>query len=564
MPNVDDHMQYEERADYIQDTDLIKMTVNNTFFDEIQLKLIQKGAKLIVGPRGSGKTHQMKIAYNSCIKNNSNPMAVYVTFGKYYHLEPFLYKAPNAITIFHTWVLAKLVLAVGRFVNDYNPQSFESFYLSNRMDENELLEFVSEAEKGVLSDGNSRLIRKLTITNIISIINQACELAGRKRTILLLDDAALSLTPDYMIEFFDIFRSLKTVTISPKASVYPGTTQYGPRFHVSHDAEKVDCWLNVNDQDYGNFMDQIFKKRLGLSNEDISGEVVELLKYGSFGIPRAFITLVRSYLKIKSNNPQQRFNKVVDEQIELLRQEYLSLHKKLPQFKNIINLGLKAFEKIVEVTVETNRNVSKQKQLHFGILKKDDIRFERMIKFLIEAGMMYEITPPIHYGKDRAGKDRIYDRYIPHLLFVLRKYGGDFRNMVDFFSMSNKTPKHPIRRKFENLLGREISDIHLNLPACKKCSAERLTEEQKFCHQCGNALVGQSAFELCMEIPINDLPIPTWQKERITQQTSLKTLGDILSVPDPASELRKADMIGKKRSEQIYEIAKYLEEDFLA
>lgn len=45
--------------------------------------------------------------------------------------------------------------------------------------------------------------------------------AKRKRAILLLDDAALTLTKEYMIEFFDVFRSLKTISISPKASVYP-------------------------------------------------------------------------------------------------------------------------------------------------------------------------------------------------------------------------------------------------------------------------------------------------------------------------------------------------------
>ncbi len=101
---------FEERADYILDDDILKWNVDIPYFNLIQQKLLEKGTKVIVGPRGTGKTHQMKVAYNKCINDNKKPFAIYVSFSKYYHLEPLLSKNPAAITVFHTWVLCKIIL----------------------------------------------------------------------------------------------------------------------------------------------------------------------------------------------------------------------------------------------------------------------------------------------------------------------------------------------------------------------------------------------------------------------------------------------------------------------
>ena len=71
-----DENNYEERADYIFDDDIAKWNVEIPFYITIQAKLIEKGAKLIIGPRGTGKTHQMRIAYNSCLSDSRKPFPV--------------------------------------------------------------------------------------------------------------------------------------------------------------------------------------------------------------------------------------------------------------------------------------------------------------------------------------------------------------------------------------------------------------------------------------------------------------------------------------------------------
>lgn len=101
---------FEERADYILDDDILKWNVDIPYFESIQRKLLEKGAKVLVGPRGTGKTHQMKLAYNSSLQDKTKPFPVYVSFSKYYYLEPLLSKNPAAITVFHTWVLCKIIL----------------------------------------------------------------------------------------------------------------------------------------------------------------------------------------------------------------------------------------------------------------------------------------------------------------------------------------------------------------------------------------------------------------------------------------------------------------------
>jgi len=69
MNELTDQKEFEERADYSALEDLKKWNVDNEHFQKIQKKLVQKGAKLLVGPRGTGKTHQMRLAYDKCLTN---------------------------------------------------------------------------------------------------------------------------------------------------------------------------------------------------------------------------------------------------------------------------------------------------------------------------------------------------------------------------------------------------------------------------------------------------------------------------------------------------------------
>jgi len=559
--------EFEERADFIESEDLIKWTVENEFFLGIQNKILQKGAKLIVGPRGTGKTHQMRFAYNTCLHHKNKPLAIYASFTKYYHLEPFLSKKSNAITIFHTWVLSKILLSCYQLLYDLNKSDIALYEKGNILSQKDLEKFAVQTEKGIIQEWHDDIITNLTIDEVINTIEELAIKLGRKRTILLLDDAALTLTPEYLIEFFDVFRSLKTIKIAPKASVYPGTTVYGPRFSVGEDAEKVPAWLSIENENYHQFMDGLIEKRtLVLDSQNISKNIIRLFQSAAFGNPRSFINLLRDYISSKGKTVQQRFNNVINERRELIKGEYLSLTKKLPQYRSMIEKGWRLHEEIIKkLTTENKKNVgNNEKQLQIGILREHNLKLDRMLQFLIEAGLLFELTP------SKGGYvSKEYNRYIPHLLFLIQNRaftvskGPNFKDMNIFLKRQQK--KYPLKVKFDTLLGLDaIEQIGLNLPPCQHCETDRLTEQQKFCHDCGKELVRQSTFDSCMQIKMDELPITKLQKQRINEQTNLHTIGDLIFTSEPATELRKAKGIGAKRAETIYKKVMQIVEEFLA
>jgi len=365
-----DEKEYEERADYIEYADLERWTVKSEFFNRIYKKIIQRGAKLIVGPRGTGKTHQMKFAYYKCLHDQKLPLAIYVSFNRYYYLEPFLHKAPSAIKIFHTWVLSKILLSCYEFLSDIEEPASNLFDDESLLERKNLEILVSQLEKSEFHDQHDELISKVSIRRVIKTIENLEIKFGRNRTILLLDDAALNFTPDYMVEFFDIFRTLKAVNIAPKASVYPGSTEYGPRFHVSQDAESVQCWLNTEDEEYSQFMSDLISKRLSEDGEPpVPEDITELLKYASFGAPRRFIGMIRSFTE-SEGTVQQKFDKVIKEQKQFITDEYLSLSQKLPKYRDIIKTGFDLYDEIISAIAEENKKNRNTKQITISLEKE--------------------------------------------------------------------------------------------------------------------------------------------------------------------------------------------------
>lgn len=585
MTDIYDEKEFEERSDYIIDSDLEVWNVNNNHFDFIQKKLLGTGTKLLVGPRGTGKTHQMKIAHLLCLKDQTRPLSVFVSFTKYYHLEPFLTKVPNALQIFHTWVLSKILLGCYNVVEELKSDYIIFDKNDEGLSKESLSAFIEKAEKLRASQLNEdMLISVLTISKVTNVIEKLASHLKRPRTVLMMDDAALSLTPEYLVEFFDIVRSLKTKEISPKASVYPGTTQYGPRFHVGQDAEMVQCWLSVEDPTYSSFMDSLIEKRFLLYREGISNEIIELFKFASFGVPRAFITLLRSFKSSSEKASIAKFNSVIDQQSRFIETEYLSISQKLIQYKKVIDTGNVFFKKIIEAIKEDNKvlfvkkidndkseNTSEEyKNLVIGIPSENitNIKLaDRMIRFLIEAGLLYEDVP-VKHGVQDAGEKREYKRFIPHILFLLQNrtfaVGQSTSYQETLINIRRKSRKHPLRRKLTSLLSEEqLNGLSLDLPPCQKCGVARLAVEQRFCHNCGAELVNQSAFEKCLGIPVDDLPLTDWQKSKVKEK-GLNVIGDFLALQDPGTELRKIHRIGEVKSTLIYNQVVKTVDEFLA
>lgn len=540
-----DGFEFEERADYLPLEIISKWSPDSKHFRDIQRKLTQVGAKLLIGPRGAGKTHYMRHAYQSCLNDKNLPLPLYISFNHYLRLETYIHETSNAIEIFHAWVLAKIVLACNE---DYR------VFLFNQITIEEIEQFVIDIEKQNYKSEHDNIITHLNIDSIKNLIDTCANKKNRKRSVLFFDDAALTLTKEYMVEFFDIFRSIKTARISPKASVYPGTTQYGPRFHVGQDAEPVMIWQEVDQNDYVSFMQELVKERFH-KIIDIDNEINLLLIYASFGIPRAYINLVRAYSESSLKTKQAKFNSVIEERCKYLNDEYMSIIDKLPQYNVYIKSGWNIFYKIVAEIKDINHtNIRKdglnyKKTVLVGIEDLNSDKIERVFSFLIEAGLLYELSSTSH------GVGRTLRRFTPHYAFLIKEKvfsisrGFNATNLAKI--LTSPSEKHPLRRTLFSLITKlDFEAISLTLPNCSNCGAKRLANNQKFCHQCGSQLIDESAFRLCMRKNLLELPLTDFQMS-VIKQTNFKTVEDVISSKNTATEFMKVKQVAQKRAAML-------------
>lgn len=546
--------EFEERADQLSKEDIGHSMADGRIFKNARAKLLASGAKLLVGPRGTGKTHLMRFTYLAALKDASAPLAFYATFNRYLNLEPLLKKSPDALKRFHSWVVAKLLLSAFDCVADLEENAAFLETCDPLFDEAKLRELVSLLERGS-GDAEYELIGKnLTVDHAIRAINTVTAKYSRSRAVLLLDDAALSLADQYLVSFFEIFRLLKTEKIAPKASVYPGSTQYGPSFHASHEAEEIPLWLSVEDAEYLQIMGDIAGHRL-TSDEirSINTDTLDLFKYVAFGSPRVFLRLLREYLESNPGTSQQKINKIVEKQASLLGDEYDSLRLKLKQYSSLISTGRRFFDKaVVDVAAAQAADLS-ARNVVLGIRQEKDRSplADRMIRFLVEVGLLFPLQSVSH------GENRKYDRYVPHFAFLFQE--GAFREgkkaTIGGMAavMARPASKHPIRRDFSTLLTpAEMLHIKLDLPPCQHCGTQRINDSQRFCHQCGAELVASSLFEGCMKLRLEEIPgISSALIARINADTQLRTVEHVLNSQNAYGELQQANYVGPVRAEGI-------------
>ncbi|GGI72024.1 hypothetical protein GCM10007978_07430 [Shewanella hanedai] len=555
----DDIVEY--RADHIELDELELITQETEFYSVVVKKLITRGSKVIVGPRGVGKTHHMRIAHKQCLNSKTKPLSIYVTFSKYLRLEPLRGKSSIAIQFFHCWVLSKILLALRETCKTIGID----FPIFNSNDDSVNLDslqlFCEQIEKQQQKDWHQNIIESVSVTLVNDIINEAILDSGRKHAILLCDDAALVLTKDYMVEFFDIFRSLNSSKISPKASVYPNT-EFGPRFHLGHDAEYVPCWPSILSDDYEDLFDGIYAKRF---TKNLKEDIKKCFIYASFGVPRAFLNLVNQFNLTDKGTDQQRVNAVIQAQAKLIREEFLTLAVKQPQFKNYVLAGHDLMDKLLKDVSKENQLSLKngKKQIVIGIKQEHtpNKNINIIVNFFEETGLLQKATQVKH------GTNRVYDRYVPHLTLLLsegafqRGHGGYVTNFSE--SINYPREKHPLRKNsFAEFSDPELlTKIRLNLPNCPACDTPRSNEEQKFCMFCGTELINKSTFETLMSNTVDTLPITEWLRAKIKQETSVETIGDIVLSSNPGQELRKAKGVGKyKATKVISEAQNWLDE----
>jgi len=191
--------------------------------DRIIRKLIAHGPILLRGGRGSGKSALLKEASLRINKSNiaDKVLAIYVSL----RYLPLLRSTGSE---YERFLCNLLINQVQQLLNN------KRFHIS----------FDSEPLIGSLQSELAKLSNQLN-----------------RRIVILFDDAAHIGREISLKDFFDIFRTLSSNSISCKAAIYPGVTEFGTRFDILNDASVIDIARDEETPSFGAFFSEVISKR---------------------------------------------------------------------------------------------------------------------------------------------------------------------------------------------------------------------------------------------------------------------------------------------------------------
>ena len=175
-----------EQAEYIDRAKFQQLAAEHPSEMEILKKLMGGGAKLLIGPRGCGKSTLMKKAYYRLIEESPDKtLPVYVNFKLTLKLEPYYVNGANASYWFRSWLIAKILLSIFEAIEEHGKLVIpESFPLKDL-----IIKAINSLEA---SSANADQIDELTLSFLTENIENLISRNDLQRCVILIDDAAHS------------------------------------------------------------------------------------------------------------------------------------------------------------------------------------------------------------------------------------------------------------------------------------------------------------------------------------------------------------------------------------
>lgn len=555
---------FTEQAEYLSADSFEKWSTSLHEEGNIIRKLSQAGAKLITGPRGCGKT-TLLLKVNQKLLNDSASKAlpIYVNYKSSLKLEPLYRNNINAAHWFNQWLLYKVFFGLYESLENKN---FKDFEITPLKDKKRIESIIKLLELGNIDEIQSET---LTSSALIEIIEYTVKELRLNRCVLLLDDAGHAFSSEQQQDFFEFFREIKTKVISPKAAVYPGVTNYSSSFHIGHDAEEIDVWLKPNSEGYLQFMHSLLRTRIGESAFEELKESkfnLNLLCYAAYGIPRSLLNMISKFYK--SDTSGNRFtiklsNKevlnVVKSNFNRTYQIYDSLRVKLPMYEKFIDIGGSIYERFLNINKEFNKGGRAERQSSIiAIQRPVPSELTKVLGFFQYAGLVS------NQGISNRGSKGVYELYELHYSGIIDRnvfFSSRGINVENYtFAFKNRPNHHYPRYSVSGILNELDLDatFKLSLPACPNCNTARISEESKFCSNCGTKLKDASIFESIVKQDITLLPITSNRADSIKANSNIQTIKDLLMDTDNR-QLRKVPQIGPFWAKKI---KSYAEEFF--
>jgi len=549
-------VNFIEHAEYIDSEIFAELTIEHPEEESILRKLMGGGAKLLIGPRGCGKSTLMLKAFHQMLTGTGpRTLPVYVNFKLALKVEPLYSKGANAPFWFKGWLTLKVIEALLITLEKIDGLDIPDFVPRKELIERTLVKI----EAGTTEEAE---IDSFSINSLQRIIHEILERNDINRCVLLIDDAAHAFSEKQQEDFFDFFRAIKSKSISPKAAVYPGITSHSPSFQVGHDAEQIDVWVKPYGENYETFMLKLARKRFQGTPIDLVDENIEdivFLAYCSFGIPRAFLGMLRAIY----NSPESYFNsdgslsktKVLAlsrSGKEMSHRVYASLEAKLPSLKSYVENGAFIYRALLDSIKEFNSGKSWAEQtMQFGIRSPLDPNLEKVVSFYQYAGL---IMPIGEFTRGESGAFAVFEVHIGDLVTDNAIVGRRTKSIALFLEVLRAKKNSAWPRTFSNKILEATkltgSDFKISLPQCQVCGKERPTPEAHFCSNCGSRLKSSSAYEHLADQDISVLEISSTIKDRIKKNSQIRKVRDIL-IDSSREQLMKIKYIKKARAVKI-------------
>lgn len=549
-------VNFIEQAEYIDSEIFAELTIEHPEEEAILRKLMGGGAKLLIGPRGCGKSTLMLKAFHQMLNGAGlQTLPVYVNFKLALKVEPLYSKGANAPFWFKGWLTLKVIEALHITLEKIDGIDIPDFFPKKELVERTLVKI----EAGTTEEAE---IDNFSINFLQRIIHEILERNDINRCVLLIDDAAHAFSEKQQEDFFDFFRAVKSKSISPKAAVYPGITSHSPSFQVGHDAEQIDVWVKPYGEEYEEFMLKLARKRfqgtpINLVDENI--EDIVFLAYCSFGIPRAFLGMLRAIY----NSPESYFNsdgslsktKVLSlsrSGKEMSHRVYSSLEAKLPSLKSYVENGAFIYRALLDSIKDFNSGKIRAEQtMQFGIRSPLDPNLEKVVSFYQYAGL---IMPIGEFSRGENGVFVVFELHIGDLVTDNAIVGRRTKSIALFLEVLRAKKNSAWPRTFSNKILEVTkltgSDFKISLPQCQVCGKERPTPEAHFCSYCGSRLKSSSAYEHLADQDISVLEISSAIKDRIKKNSQIRKVRDIL-IDSSREQLMKIKYIKKARAVKI-------------
>ncbi len=215
----------------------------------------------------------------------------------------------------------------------------------------------------------------------------------QKRIILFFDDAAHIGRETSLKEFFDIFRMLSSNTVSCKAAIYPGVTEFGMRFDLLNDTNVIDITRNEEYIYFTEFFEELIEKRYSSS---IAGKKLTVNKseFAKFmgravaGNVRAFI-FAMNYLGENTNGTITLPD--IENVLKHLASEYYwplleELEPKLGKYEPLVEPAREMAEILYSLVAES---IDKPEYGPSCLIHRDNIaRLKKIIEILEYAGFI--------------------------------------------------------------------------------------------------------------------------------------------------------------------------------